>query len=134
MPQHLPFDLPDFTGWTLDEARAALSDPDLFDSPQGIEISVVETAPPVRPAREGNARPARKTKPGDLARATRPITNWGQWRVLRCATSESNATSEATTRVVELLVAREELAPQVIESSNKIELSTQESSSQESSN
>lgn len=95
------FVIPDFTGWTLEEARAALA-----ESATAIEIRVVETAPPLRPARLENARTTRKAKPNQEKREGRPLPVWGQWRVLRCTMNAS-----ASPRSIELLVAREELAP-----------------------
>ena len=101
MSQHSPVNF-DFTGWTLDEARTACS-----NLPQAIELRVVETAPPLKPAREMQTRAPKKLKAGQEKRAPRPSPRWGEWRVLRCSSIESS-----NSQIIELLVAREELAPQ----------------------
>jgi len=89
----------DFTGWTLDEARAALENDAQM---RQYSVVVVETAPPLRPPRAATQNP----KPVNAAgKSSRPSIQYGAWRVLRCRLSTASAEAD----VLELLVAREQL-------------------------
>jgi hypothetical protein len=91
----------DYTAWLLDEAVADLER-------RGLAARVVETAPPARPApRDKSQRPRRKGLEEGAHPAHKPREpHWGAWRVLRSSLIEGNAVE-----LVELLVAREQLAP-----------------------
>jgi hypothetical protein len=89
----------DFTGWLLDEARAFLeSDPQTRE----YSVTVIETAPPLRPVRADAPR-KKPVKPG--SKSNRPSMEFGAWRILRCRMS----TASASASMLELLVAREQI-------------------------
>lgn len=91
----------DYTAWHLDEALADLAR-------RGLAARVIETAPPLRPARPAKGhKPRLEEGPGPAHSKSRE-PHLGAWRVLRSVLSETNT--------VELLVAREQLAPAQIPS------------------
>ena len=89
----------DFTGWLLDDVRAFLeSNPQM----RQYSVTVIETAPPLRPARADGLR---KKPVSAENKSNRPPMQFGAPRVLRCAMS----TASEGASVLELLVAREQI-------------------------
>jgi hypothetical protein len=98
----MKLDAENLIGWTLDEARAFIS-----ETSPATTIRVVETAPPQRPARKlVSQNGKRKTPESKPPREKR----WGEQRILRCRTEEIEAGVS-----VELTVAREELRAEMHE-------------------